>query len=63
MIFGYIVLRINSINREYPEGIIIDLHTFIDRLDFAESLLIEGINCLELRCKYCKLFSGVKTPI
>jgi hypothetical protein len=42
-ILGYIVLRINKINAEYPIGYIIDLLSLPDRLDVAESLVIDAM--------------------
>lgn len=43
-ILGYIVLRINRYNQEYPEGYIVDFLTYPDRLDVAESLLSDAIS-------------------
>jgi hypothetical protein len=43
-ILGYIVLRINRYNQEYPEGHVVDFLTYPDRLDVAESLLSDAIS-------------------
>jgi len=42
-ITGYIVLRINRYHPDYPEGYIVDMLTFPDRHDVAESLLRDSI--------------------
>ena len=42
-ILGYIVLRINKYNEEYPIGYIIDLLTIQNRLDVVDSLLKHAI--------------------
>lgn len=40
---GYVVLRINSYNKDYPEGYIVDLLTSSKRSDVAQSLIEESI--------------------
>ena len=41
-ISGFIVLRINRYNRDYPEGYIVDLLTLPRRLDVAGALILEA---------------------
>ena len=41
-VLGYIVLRINRANDEYPEGFIVDLLTLSRRYDVASSLVKEA---------------------
>jgi GNAT superfamily N-acetyltransferase len=40
---GYIVLRINNYQKEYPIGYIVDLFTFPERPDVANALLSESV--------------------
>ncbi len=42
-LLGYIILRINYYNKEYPSGHIVDLLTLPDRLDVAEALVKDAI--------------------
>lgn len=41
---GYIVLRLNTINKEYPRGYIVDLLTLSGRLDVANALIRKAID-------------------
>ena len=43
-ILGYIVLRINRILDDYPEGTIVDLLTLPDRLDVARKLIVHAVD-------------------
>jgi len=43
-ILGYIVTRINLIDRTYPRGYVVDLLTLSDRLDVANALIENAIN-------------------
>ena len=42
-LLGYIILKINNYNKEYPSGHIVDLLTLPDRLDVAEALVKDSI--------------------
>ena len=43
-ILGYIVLRMNRLQKDYPIGYIVDLLTLPDRLDVAEALVADAVN-------------------
>jgi predicted N-acetyltransferase YhbS len=54
-LIGYIVLRVNALNRDYPKGYIVDLLTIPGRLDVANALIRnaaeffidEGVNIVQ----------------
>ncbi len=43
-IIGFIALRVNSYNQEYPVGYVTDLLCFIEEEEAVKALLIEGLN-------------------